>query len=116
MSSQHLSDYEKQLLADPTYTCIVKVKGVGAGAHTVTPILKTVFAKMQKEYNEGGGIREVGDWQEIGSNAILKQDKVYVPVKTPQEILDEAMGLVQQSTPKVAEEVVTKKSEAKATK
>lgn len=116
MSSQHLSDYDKQLLKDPAYTCIVKVKGKGAGAETMMPILRTQWALMQKEYNNGkGGIKEVGDWKEI--NSTIEPVQV-TPVKSPEDILSEALSQIEQpvESPAKDSESMAKKNNKQATK
>lgn len=111
MSSQHLSDYDKKLLADGFNTCIVKIKGKGAGAETMMPILKTTWAKMQKEQP-----KDAADWKEITPTSTVKLDQTFVPQKTPQEIMEEAMGEIKQPIESEAKDSEIPAKKGKATK
>lgn len=104
---QHLSDYDKQLLKDPAYTCIVKTKGKGAGAETMMPVLRSQWAKMKAERINNGGIKEVDEWKEVPSNTNIIKQEEYIVTKTPQEIIAEASRQIEQPATPNAIEVET---------
>lgn len=92
---------------------IVKIKGKGAGAETITEIPKATWDKWQKEYLEGS-YKEAGDWKQINKDG-FKPITVEVPkVKTEAEIMAEVEAKLTSETPNP--NIVEDKKETKKTK
>lgn len=94
---------------------IVKIKGKGAGAETITDIPLRTWEKWQKEYLKGT-FKEAGEWKQINKDG-FKPISIEVPkVKTEEEIMAEVEAKLSKEVVNPNIEVPVEKKETKKTK